>query len=109
MKLYHNPRCSKSRQALQLLEGQNIHIHEYLKEGLSKAQVAEIIQKLESPITGLIRQKELKALALSIDPDNEESIIAILVQHPHLLERPILVSDQKAIIGRPPENVLSLI
>lgn len=111
---YHNPRCSKSRQGLELLETKGIkpEVIEYLKTGLNLKELESILKKLEiSPLEGLIRTKEasfkeagLKGAELSSKQWLEE-----IVKNPVILERPILVSTTKAAIGRPPENFLEII
>lgn len=110
---YHNPRCSKSRQGLQLLADINItpKIVEYLKTGLNLQELQQIQRKLDiKPLNGMIRVKEnifkennLREKKLSIDQWLEE-----IVKNPVLLERPILVSDTSAQIGRPIENLEKL-
>jgi arsenate reductase len=111
--LYHNPRCSKSRQTLALLEEKGATIHEvrYLEEAPSKADFERLIRQL-----GLARahevlrtgEPEYKEAGLSKDSSDAE-VIAALVRFPKLLERPIAVVGDKAVIGRPPENVLELL
>jgi arsenate reductase len=112
MKIYHNPRCSKSRQALDILRENNIkpEIIEYLKDVPSKNELETIIQLLDVVPESLIRKGEadykdnFKGKNLS----NEEWIQAML-DFPKLIERPIVVKGNKAILGRPPENVLVLL
>ncbi len=110
---YHNPRCSKSRQGKELLEskGVDLKIKEYLKEGLSKSEIKDIVSKLDTDIINLIRVKEnlFKELKLNKDNINKENIVSILSNNPSLLERPILLTDKKAAIGRPPEKLIEII
>ena len=112
-KLYHNPRCSKSRQALQLLKDNNVdfEIFEYLKIPLPVQGIRELLSKLGLPIRDIIRtkEKEYKDSLLDDKSLSDEHILAIIARLPKLLERPILESDDKAIIGRPPENILKII
>lgn len=113
MKIYHNPKCSKSRETLELLRqnGKPFEIIEYLKENPSVEELKEIIKKLSLPITSIIRFKEKLALDLKInaqDKRSENEWLTILEENPSLIERPIVVSINKAVIGRPPENVKEL-
>jgi len=110
--LYHNPRCSKSRQTLALLQEKGIapRVVEYLKTPPDAATLAELIGKLGIPAKALLRKGEdaYKELGLK-DVDDEGALIAAMVAHPVLIERPILVHGAKAAIGRPPEAVLDIL
>ena len=111
--IYHNPNCSKSRKTLEILnyKGVGIKIIEYLKNPPSKDELQEILMKLNISPKDLIRFKDEKAKELGISYENEfpfDHWISILVENPKLIERPIVISDKGAVIGRPPENVLSL-
>lgn len=111
--LYHNPRCSKSRSALQLLEerGLNPNIVRYLETPLSAAELHELLRKLGIRARQLLRtgEDEYKALGLN-DPElTDEQLIAAMVSQPKLIERPILVAGDKAVVGRPPESVLEIL
>ena len=111
--IYHNPNCSKSRKTLEILNcrGVGIKIIEYLKNPPNKDELQDILMKLKISPKDLIRFKDEKAKELGIAYENEFSFdywISILVENPKLIERPIVVSDKGAVIGRPPENVLSL-
>ena len=111
--IYHNPKCSKCRATLEILNSKGVEttIVEYLKNPPSKEELEEIIQKLNIHPTELIRFKEEKAKELGIsanDDLNTEEWMTILNENPVLIERPIVISDKGVIIGRPPENVLSL-
>lgn len=111
LKIIHNPRCSKSRQTLNILQQEysgELKVIEYLKEGLSAELLSEIQSKLNKPISEFIRTKEEEYHNLSIDWKDIHAATAALMQHPKLLERPIVLSDNKAVIGRPPENVREL-
>lgn len=112
--IYHNPRCSKSREALQLLEerGVNAHVIEYLKTPPSAAGLQELLDKLGMEPRELMRTKEALYKAKKLDDPSltDSQLIQAMVDNPILIERPIAVSDDgKAVIGRPPENVLELI
>ena len=113
LKIIHNPRCRKSREALKLLHERQVSpiVIEYLKSPLEKKQIEELISLLKkSDIEKIIRKNEsiykeqYKNKILS-----KSDIVEALMAHPILLERPIVVKDKKAIIGRPPENILDLL
>ena len=110
-KIYHNPRCTKSRQTLAILEKKttDFKIIEYLKNPLSFDEINEIIEKLAIKPIDLIRKKE------QIWKDNykgkemtDVEIIKVMEENPKLIERPIVINERQGIIGRPPEKVLSL-
>ena len=113
MIIYHNPRCSKSRQTLALLREHGIEpeIVEYLKTPLASLQIKDIMEKLGESSSQIIRVKEalFKDLGLKGRSLSSGEMCEILESHPKLLERPIVVSGSRAVIGRPPENVLALI
>ncbi len=107
--IYHNPRCSKSRQTLALIEeaGMAVKTVRYLEDSLSAAQITQLRQKLGfSSVRDFMRKGEAiyKDLGLAAVTD-EAALIAAMAQHPKLIERPIVVKGEKAILGRPPENV----
>ncbi len=110
--IYHNPRCSKSRQTLQLLQEHNIEpeVVEYLKQTPSAEELSVLLKKLGMNARELLRNKEdeYKALNLSDQTLSDEALIAAMVSHPKLIERPIVVNGDKAKIGRPPEQVMAL-
>ena len=111
--IYHNPRCSKSRQTLQLLREEGIEptIVEYLKTPLAKEQLRNISQLLGLRPKDFIRKIEIdfKDNDLSKSLEDDEKIIEAMLSFPKIIERPIVVSGGKAVIGRPPENVQKLI
>ncbi|MGM0783021.1 MAG: arsenate reductase (glutaredoxin) [Pseudomonadota bacterium] len=109
--LYHNPRCSKSRQALALLEehGAEVRIRRYLDEPLSERELRDLMSRLDADGKALVRTQEPEWKGLDVDLDDQEQVIAALVAHPRLLERPIVDDGQRAVLGRPPEDVLSLV
>ena len=113
VKIYHNPRCSKSRQTLQLLIEQGIEpeIIEYLKTPPSAEELNEILHKLGMEARDLMRktEAEYKASSLNDDSLDRQALINAMVNHPILIERPIVVANHKAAIGRPPETVLSIL
>ena len=110
--IYHNPRCSKSRQTLRLIEDQGItpRIVEYLADTPDAQELTEIIRLLGVPARDIMRTGEAiyKDLGLK-DETSETALITAMVHHPVLIERPIVVSDGKAAIGRPPEAVLKIL
>ena len=112
MKLYHNPRCSKSRQGLAILREKNLdfEIVEYLKSPLNKEELSDIISKLKIQPIDLVRKNELiwKEKFKNKNLDNDQ-VLSALVKFPKLIERPILVNGNSAIIGRPPEQLISII
>lgn len=109
--LLHNPRCSKSRQALALLEerGASVTVRRYLEAPLDEAELRGLIERLDAPLTALVRTKEAEWKALEADAGNLEQVVAALLAHPRLLERPIADDGRRAVIGRPPEQVLDLL
>ena len=112
MTIYHNPRCSKSRQTLELLQDKGIEpkVFEYLKEPMNKAQLEDLFKALDKKAKDVLRTKEEEYKALSINFDDDSQVIEAIISHPKILERPIVItSDGKAAIGRPPENVLALL
>lgn len=113
VKIYHNPRCSKSRQTLQLLQEKGIEpeIIEYLKTPPSAAELNEILTKLNMEPRQLMRkqEQEYKANNLNDEGLDREALILAMINLPKLIERPIVLANDKAAIGRPPENVLTIL
>lgn len=112
MKLYHNPRCQKSREALQLLEDKGItpELVLYMKEPITPDELEEIVDLLEINAIDLVRTKEKVWKEEFADKElNEDEVLLTMIEYPELMERPILVNDDKAAIGRPPENILEII
>ncbi len=111
--IYHNPRCSKSRQTLKLLEDRGIRpvIVEYLKSPPEAAVLAKILAQLGMAPRDLLRKQEppYETLGLGQPSLSDAAIIEAMVENPILIERPIVVADGKAAIGRPPEAVLALL
>ena len=111
--LYHNPRCSKSRQALSLLEEENIDLNviRYLDNPLNISDIKDIVKKLGQPISEIIRtnEKAYKELNLQRSDITDQELIEAIIQEPRLLQRPIAIKGKQAVIGRPPEKVLTLI
>lgn len=113
VQIIHNPRCSKSRQTLALLEENGVtpEVVEYLKTPLTAEQISSIINKLEVSVRDIIRTKEAEYKENGLDDTSltDEQIIDVLASVPKLIERPIVINGDKAAIGRPPENVLAII
>lgn len=112
MKIYHNPRCSKSRETLKLLQDNGVapDIQEYLKEVPTRAELKDILKKLGIKAEQLVRKGEqvYKDQYKGKDLSENEWIDAMIAE-PKLMERPIVIKGDKAVLGRPPENVLDLI
>ncbi len=112
-KIYHNPRCSKSRKTLAMLNERGIEpeIVEYLKSPLSVCELQSLQQKLGAPASAMIRSKEqaFKELGLNDGQPSDASLLEAIATHPVLLERPIVVCADNAVIDRPPKNVLELL
>ena len=112
IKIYHNPRCSKSRQGLELLEnsGKDFEVVKYLEDCPSQEELQKIIGYLGIAPEALVRKNEaiwkekFRGKSLS-----DEEILNAMVQYPKLIERPIVVNDNKAVIGRPVENINKII
>ena len=105
MRLYHNPRCSKSRQALALLVERNIEFEDYryLDKGIPQDDLKVLVA-----LEGVIRKQEVDK-SLDYDLNNKADIHKLLIDNPKALERPILIKNGHAVIGRPPENILVLL
>lgn len=111
MKIYHNPKCSKSRETLSLIKQNTskFEIIEYLKTPLTANEIILIINKLKlKPIDIIRKNEEIWKRDYNKTNISDTQIINAIVKNPKLLERPIVTNETKAIIGRPPENVLTL-
>jgi arsenate reductase len=113
MKIYHNPRCGKSRQTLALIEEAGIEpeVIEYLKTPPTAEELDAILKKLKLEPQQLMRKGEAiyKELKLAERELSRDEAIAVMLEHPKLIERPIVVQGRKAVLGRPPENVKELL
>ena len=111
--IYHNPRCSKSRQTLALLEQRNVkpEVVEYLKTPPSIEELSEIVEQLGISARQLLRKGEVeyKDLNLADESLTEQQLIQAMCDHPKLIERPIVIYNGKAKLGRPPEAVLEIL
>lgn len=113
VKIYHNPRCGKSRDTLKLLEAKGIQpeVVEYLKTPPNHAELQDILSKLGIQPRELMRTKEpeYKAEGLNDPSLSDSALIEAMIRVPKLIERPIVLANGKAAIGRPPENVLAIL
>lgn len=111
--IYHNPRCSKSRRTLEILQSKGLDpdIVLYLETPLDKPALLGLLQKLDLGAAGLVRrsEKEFKDNDLGKPGVTDEQLLDAMVKHPKLIERPIVVVGDKGVLGRPPENVLELL
>lgn len=109
--IYHNPRCSKSRQTLAILQEKDVDhdVVEYLTNPPSQAELKRVLAKLGMKPADIIRKKEAKEAGIDASSMNDSDLIKAMVANPIVIERPIVVADDKAIMGRPPENVLTII
>ena len=110
--IYHNPRCSKSRSTLALLEEHGItpRVVPYLETPPDEAQIRDLLKKLGIGAADLLRRGEAEYKQSGLGRDSsEQDIVAAMARYPKLIERPIVVKGKRAVLGRPPENVLELI
>jgi arsenate reductase len=112
-KIFHNPRCSKSRQALQILQDSNcdIEIFNYLETDLDISLIKDVLTKLSLKPRDLLRTSEQDYKDNNLEEDNlsDDDLIDFMIKYPKLIERPIVIKGHKAVLGRPPENVLELL
>ena len=108
---YHNPRCSKSRAVLSLLKERqlDIEIIEYLKTPPNSSTLHEILGKLGGSAAQLVRTSEKEYQTLHLAQADNDRLIEAIVEHPILMQRPIIVSKDRAVIGRPPEQALTIL
>ena len=118
IKFYHNPRCSKSRQALQLISSQNItlEIIKYLEERISKLDLENVFNKLDIDRNNFLRKNEkaFKDLNINLKKISTDQLIKLIIENPIIIQRPLAIKYEKdvfidAVIGRPPEMVLNLL
>jgi len=111
--IYHNPRCSKSRQTLELLHERNVDVDviEYLEAPPNKQELEQLLELLNLEPRQLMRTKESEYAELGLDDESlsRDALIEAMVAHPRLIERPIVVHNGKAVIGRPPEKILDIL
>jgi arsenate reductase len=109
--IYHNPKCSKSRQTLALIEeaGVTPEVVLYLENPPSQKRLKEIVAQLGVAPAAIIRTKEAKEEGVAYRNLSDAALIKAMAEHPRIIERPIVVKGQKAVMGRPPENVKELL
>jgi len=111
--ILHNPRCSKSRETLKLLEARGLQprIIDYLKNPPTVEELHEILNRLGIRARDLMRRKEPHYQGAGLnDPElSEEALVRAIAEHPQIMERPVVIAGNKAVLGRPPENVLSIL
>ena len=110
--IYHNPRCTKSRQAMSVADelGAEVDVVRYLDTPPDAATLRAIIAKLEDPPADLVRRDGWKELGITADDvATPDGVVEVLIAHPELLQRPVLVTEDTAIIGRPTERVRELL
>lgn len=111
-KIFHNPRCSKSRQAIEILESndKDYEIFLYLQEMLNKKSIKSVLDILGLNPKDILRSGEVeyKENKLSQYDDEDEKLIDFMIKYPKIIERPIVIKGNKGVIGRPPENVIKL-
>jgi arsenate reductase len=113
--IYHNPRCSKSREALALVEAFGtrkqvpVEVVDYLKSPPTVEQLAALLHTLGCPVSDMVRSNEDEFEALKLENAGDEDMLRAVAAHPRLLQRPIAVFEGRAVIGRPPERVLDLL
>lgn len=108
--LYHNPRCTKSRQALNVVEtagaGDDVEVVRYLDTPPTAAELATIVAKLDDDVSRLVRKEKWAELGVTAaDVATADGVVAVLAAHPELMERPLIVTADRAFIGRPTERV----
>ncbi|MBB2484399.1 arsenate reductase (glutaredoxin) [Mitsuaria sp. WAJ17] len=107
MKIFHNPRCSKSREALALLQEAGLapEVIEYLKTPPDLGTLKALVRQLGLPVRELLRSSEALYAELGLADADDEQLLEALLQHPQLLQRPIVVRGEQALIARPPERL----
>lgn len=113
IKIYHNPRCSKSRQTLALLEEHGIEpeVIEYLKTPLTAQELKALSKQLDAPLKDMVRTTEadFKNTGLNIKTATDNELFDAMASAPKIMQRPIVTDGKRAVIGRPPENILEII
>lgn len=108
--IWHNPRCSKSRQTLALLEGRDVTVRLYLEDAPSVEELRAAQAALGLPVIQMVRSKEAEFKELGLSKDSpEDALLAAMASHPRLIERPVVFANGKAALGRPPEAVLEIL
>ena len=113
IKIYHNPRWGKSRNSVRILEEKKIEyeVVEYLKNPLTKAQLQGILNILKLQPKDIVRTSESDFTENDLDKilDNDDEMLNAIIQYPKILERPIIINNNRGVIGRPPEKILEII
>jgi arsenate reductase len=112
IQVYHNPRCSKSRMALEFLSKQgidNVQILEYMKNPMTQTELKTVLKKLNMHADELVRKKEKNYKELGLENSSENELIKNMIEHPNLMERPIIINGNKAVVGRPTEKILDVL
>ncbi|SEW25035.1 arsenate reductase [Aliiroseovarius sediminilitoris] len=110
--IWHNPRCSKSRQTLAILEdrGEDVTVRRYLEDAPDAATLRSVLTALDAAPIAIMRTGETRFKELGLTKDSpDDTLIAAMVAHPILIERPIVIKEGKARIGRPPESVIEIL
>ena len=109
--IFHNPRCSKSRQTLELIREHGVEpqIIEYLDTPPTAAELKDVLGKLGKSAADIVRKKEAKEEGIDVAALDNDALITALAAHPRAIERPIVVKGDKAAMGRPPESVLEIL
>jgi arsenate reductase len=113
LSIFHNPRCSKSRETLEIIEINDVEVQVilYLQDPPSVSELNSLLEKLGMKASELVRKGEsiIKELDIDLSSISNDDLISIMAEHPILIERPIVFNESSAIIGRPPENVQELL
>ena len=113
LSIFHNPRCSKSRKTLEIIEINDVEVRVilYLQDPPSVSELNSLLEKLGMKASELVRKREsiIKELDIDLSSISNDDLISIMAEHPILIERPIVFNESLAIIGRPPENVEELL
>ena len=113
LSIFHNPRCSKSRKTLEIIEINDVEVQVilYLQDPPSVSELNSLLEKLGMKASELVRKGEtiIKELNIDLSSISNDDLISIMAEHPILIERPIVFNESSAIIGRPPENVEELL
>lgn len=113
LSIFHNPRCSKSRKTLEIIEINDVEVQVilYLQNPPSVSELNSLLEKLGMKASELVRKREsiIKELDIDLSSISNDDLISIMAEHPILIERPIVFNESSAIIGRPPENVEELL
>ena len=109
--LWHNPRCSKSRAALDLLRSRGIEplVRDYLQDPPTRDELAAVAAALDAPLSAMLRPSESEFAKLGLASADDAARLDAMAAHPQLIERPLLICDGRAVIGRPPERLLELL